>query len=136
MTRDGPIILFDGACGFCSRTVVFVVERDRHARFRFAPLQSNVGQAALRSAGLPTDDLDTVVLLDDGKVYTKSTASLKIAGGLRMPWRLLKLLLVVPRPIRDAVYDIVARNRHRILPGQDRCLIPAQLTGRVVESDG
>ena len=131
----GPIILFDGACGFCSRSVVFVVERDPKARFRYAPLQSPVGQGILRSAGLPTDDLDTVVLLEDGKVYTKSTASLKIAGDLRKPWPVLKMFLLVPRPIRDLIYDLVATNRHRILPGQDRCLIPSRIAGRVVESD-
>lgn len=134
--RNGPIILFDGACGFCSRIVVFVAERDPGARFRYAPLQSPIGQQILRSGGLPTQDVDTVVLLESGKVYSKSTASLRIAGGLRMPWRLLKLLLVVPRPIRDAVYDLVARNRHRILPGQDRCLIPSRIAGRVVDNDG
>jgi predicted DCC family thiol-disulfide oxidoreductase YuxK len=134
-TGDKPVILYDGDCGFCSRIVIFVAERNPAAHFRFAPLQSPVGIQTLRSAGLPADDLATVVLLDAGVVYTKSTAALRITGGLRKPWPLARVFLLIPRPIRDFVYDVIARNRRRILPAQDRCMLPSQLEGRMVETD-
>jgi predicted DCC family thiol-disulfide oxidoreductase YuxK len=131
----GPIILFDGACGFCSRVVVFVATRDTKAKFRFAPLQSAPGQQILSAAELPTDRLDTVVLLDGDRVYVKSAAALRIAGGLGVPWSLARIFKIVPRRIRDFVYDLVARNRHLVFRRQDHCLIPAQLEGRVLETE-
>jgi predicted DCC family thiol-disulfide oxidoreductase YuxK len=112
-----------------------VAERDPAAHFRFAALQSAAGIELLQAASLPTDVLDTVVLVEGGAVHTKSTAALLIAGRLRGPWQLARVFLLVPRPIRDFVYDVIARNRRRILPAQDRCIQPSQLEGRMVETD-
>lgn len=134
-TAGGPVILYDGDCGFCSRVVIFVADRDPDEVFRFAPLQSSLGVAARRRAGVPTNDLDTMLLLDRGAVHTKSTAALRIAGGLRWPWSLARIFLLIPRPIRDFAYDVIARNRHRILPAPESCMLPAQLAGRVVEDE-
>lgn len=130
-----PIILYDGDCAFCSRIVVFVVERDREARFRFAPLQSQVGGRILDAAGIPRDRMDTIVLFDEGTVRTKSTAALAIASRLGGVWRLTAVFRLVPRPVRDIVYDWVARNRLRFLRGADRCVLPAVLDGRLVEAE-
>jgi len=127
-----PIIFYDGDCGFCSRVVIFVADRDPARVFRFASLQSALGVEARRKAGLPAEVLDTMLLLERGAVHVKSTAALRIAGRLRMPWPLARLLLLIPRFIRDYVYDVVARNRHRLLRG-DRCVLPARLEGRMAD---
>ncbi len=131
----GPVILYDGDCGFCSRIVIFVADRDPEGAFRFAPLQSSIGVAARQRAGVAADDLDTMILLDRGAVHTKSTAALRIAGGLPWPWFLARIFLLIPRPIRDFAYDVIARNRHRILPAPDSCMLPGRLEGRVVEDE-
>jgi predicted DCC family thiol-disulfide oxidoreductase YuxK len=128
------LILFDGECGFCSRLVAFVVARDPAAKFSFAALQSPTGQEILNGAGLPRWDVDTVVLVERDRVYTKSTAALRIGAGLAWPWHLVRVLSIVPRPLRDVAYDVVARNRHRILPGQNHCLLPSAVADRIVDS--
>ena len=129
------VILYDGDCGFCSRVVIFVAQRDPARKFRFAPLQSPLGKELLHSAGRPTEDLDTVVLLERGRAFTKSTAALMIAGRLQRPWPLARIFLIVPRRIRDWVYDLIARNRHHLLPAPDRCVMPSQLDGRMLEGE-
>lgn len=130
-----PVVLYDGECGFCSRAVLFVVERDPAARFRFAPVQSPLGQRALRAAGVPGRDPGTILLVEEGRVYFRSTAALRIGARLRRPWPLLRILLLIPRPLRDAAYDLVARHRHR-LGGGERCVMPAELAGRTAEDAG
>jgi predicted DCC family thiol-disulfide oxidoreductase YuxK len=110
------ILLYDGDCGFCSRSVRFAYARDPHARLRYCALQSEKGRALLREHGLPEDTRDTMVLLDADGAHTRSTGALRAARLLRAPWPLLaRLGLLVPRPLRDATYDAVARNRHRLL---------------------
>lgn len=120
------IVLYDGACGFCDRTVRWILHRDRRGTFHFAALQSEAGRSLLTRAGLPVDRLDTLVLVDDatGAVSLRSTAALEIAR--RLPrWRLVApLLRLVPRSVRDAAYDLVARHRYRIAGTVDACPIP------------
>jgi predicted DCC family thiol-disulfide oxidoreductase YuxK len=121
---DAPVVLYDGACGLCDRLVQFVLPRDPQGRFRFAALQSERGRGALGSAGLPTDDFDTMVLIEDGTVHVRSTAALRVVRRLRFPWPLLYALIAVPRPLRDALYRWVARNRERLLPPPVACSLP------------
>ena len=121
-----PLILYDGVCRLCTGTVLFVIKRDAGKRFRFASLQSPVGQQLLRSFGLPPNDLKTFVLVDQGRHFTKSAAALRVASGLGGVWRAVALLTVVPRPIRDGVYDWVARKRYRWFGRLDACLVPSQ----------
>lgn len=121
---DGPIVLYDGVCGFCNRSVQLILRHDRRGRFRFAALQSEVGQALLRRHGLATDDLDTFVLVDDGRAYVRSTGALRVARGLGGAWPLLSALSIFPRPLRDFVYDAIARNRYRIFGKADACMLP------------
>ncbi len=119
-----PLILYDGVCRLCTGSVLFVIKRDRRKRFRFASMQSSLGQQLLRSFGLPPDDLKTFVLVEAGGRFTKSTAALRVAAGLGGLWPAVSLLRVIPGPIRDGVYDWVARNRYRWFGRLDECLVP------------
>jgi predicted DCC family thiol-disulfide oxidoreductase YuxK len=111
---DGnPIILFDGVCNFCSGVVNFIIERDTKGVFRFAPLQSDAGQRILEHFELAGEDFDTFVLVEGEQAYIKSTAALRMCRLLGGFWKLLYVFIVIPPPIRDALYDYIARNRYR-----------------------
>ncbi len=120
---DSPILLFDGVCRFCNGFVQFTLQRDPAARFRFAPLQSKTGQALLRQWNLP-NDLSTFVYVEPDRCYVKSAAILRVVKRLPGLWPLLYVFMLVPQPLRDAVYDQIARHRYRILGREDRCRVP------------
>ena len=132
---DGPIVFFDGECGLCHRTVRFLVEHDPAVHLRFAPLQSDATRRLLAGYDTPAlDDPDSVLLLDRGRLYERSTAVLKIARYLPMPWRALSLLRFIPRPVRDAVYRFIARHRLRWFGRHDSCQRPsAELRRRLID---
>lgn len=119
------IVLFDGVCNFCDASVRFVLDRDPGGYFRFASLQSEVGRRLLAEHGLPVDELASVVLIEEGRAHTRSDAALRIARRLRGAWRLLGVFRVVPRSLRDAVYDRVAANRYRWFGKRELCEIPS-----------
>ena len=119
-----PLVLFDGVCNLCTGVVRFVIERDPDARFRFAPLQSELGRALQQRHGLDPDALTTFVVIDVDGAATRSTAVLRILRGLPAPWRWLYPLRAIPRPLRDALYGLVARNRYRWFGRRDTCLVP------------
>ncbi len=128
------IVLFDGVCNLCNGAVQFIINRDAKNRFSFASLQSEAGQARLRQFGLATDAFDTFVLVEGGKAYTRSTAALRIARRLPGAWPLLYGLVVIPKPLRDWVYGLVARNRYRLFGRQDSCMMPTpELRARFLE---
>lgn len=108
------VVLIDGDCGLCQASAEWVRKRDPAPRFVFHALQSPEGQQWLRRVGMPEDTLDTMVLVEGDRGFVRSTAGLRIVRRLRSPWRLLYAFIVVPRPLRDAVYRLVARNRHRL----------------------
>ena len=116
----GPVILFDGVCNLCTGSVRFVLARDSKRRFRFASLQSAAAERLLGER----DNLESMVLIEDGAVYRKSTAALRIARRLDGGWPLLAALLFVPRTLRDAVYDWVGRRRYRLFGKRDVCWTP------------
>ncbi|HEX8695347.1 MAG TPA: thiol-disulfide oxidoreductase DCC family protein [Longimicrobium sp.] len=120
----GPIVLYDGVCGLCNRSVQLILRNDRRGRFRFAALQSDAGKAMLREHGMPEDALDTVVLVEGGRAYRKSRAACRIARRMDAPWPVLWPLLVVPRPVADFFYDLVARHRYRIFGKTEACMLP------------
>ncbi|HEB52732.1 MAG TPA: DUF393 domain-containing protein [bacterium] len=128
-----PLVLFDGDCNLCSGAVQFVIRRDPRARFRFASLQSEVGRGVLAragAAGLP----DSIVLVCGDRVLVRSSAALAIARGLRFPWPLLTVFWLVPRPLRDLIYDWIARNRHRWFGRPAQCWVPTpELRDRFVD---
>lgn len=118
------IVLFDGICNLCNGFVNFLIDRDRHDRFQFGSLQSERVKELLRPLHYSTSELSTVLLLEGDQLYTRSTAVLKIFRRMPGVWPLLYALMVVPRPVRDFLYDLVARNRYRIFGRKDACRIP------------
>ncbi|NHN47813.1 thiol-disulfide oxidoreductase DCC family protein [Halostella sp. JP-L12] len=122
--NDGPVVLFDGVCNLCSGFVQFLAPRDPEGRFRFASLQSEAGRELLAERGLPTDELESVVLVEGDDHYVKSDAVLRIAELLGGVYGLLAPFRLVPRRIRDRAYDVVAANRYRWFGKKDRCEIP------------
>ena len=121
-----PVVLFDGVCNLCNGAVQFILDRDPAGTFRFASLQSERAAALLRAHGLepPAGDPESMVLIDGGRVYERSSAALRIARRLRGGWSLLYALVIVPRALRDAVYRVVARNRYRWFGKSDQCRVP------------
>lgn len=121
---EKQILLFDGVCNLCNSIVKFTIKRDPAGQFHFASLQSQVGQNLLRQYNLPTDDMDSFVLIVGDKHYTQSSAGLEVFrrfGGL---WSLLYPLILIPKPIRDRVYRFIATNRYQWFGKQDTCLVP------------
>jgi len=120
----GPIVLFDGVCNLCNGAVQFLIPRDPEARFSFAPVQSSTGQRLLERNDLVTDDFDTIVLVEGKRVHTKSDAVIRIAALLGWPYRLAVAGRILPRDLRDWLYDVVADNRYDWFGRKDQCMIP------------
>lgn len=119
-----PIILFDGDCNFCDASVQFILERDNKEVFHFASLQSEAGQELLKKYNVP-EDVDSMILIENGKVYYKSAAALRICLHLKGAWKLFYAFIIVPSPIRNLVYDFVARNRYKWFGKKgDSCMLP------------
>lgn len=117
-------MLFDGDCNLCHGVVQFVLRRDRRARCQFAALQSAAAREALAAAGVEGPLPDSLVLVHRGRVQVKSAAALAIARHLRFPWPLLAGLWLLPSPLRDLVYDWIARHRHRWFGRRTGCWVP------------
>jgi len=124
LSAKNPILLFDGVCNLCDGFVQFIMKRDRSAKFRFAPLQSAAGQQLLEHFQLDSDEIDSVVLIDAGKSYIKSTAALRAGKCLGGIWGLSYALIIIPTFIRNGVYDFIARNRYKWFGEKDACMIP------------
>ena len=122
--KEHSIILFDGVCKFCHASVQFVIKRDTNNRFLFCPIQSDTGQDLLAQHGLKNAGLTSMILLENEKAYRKSSAALRIAKQIRMPWPLLFMFIVIPAIIRDAVYDFIGNHRYQWFGKHDRCWIP------------
>ncbi|MEP7042785.1 MAG: thiol-disulfide oxidoreductase DCC family protein [Dokdonella sp.] len=121
---DKPILVFDGVCLLCSRWVRFILRHDRAARYRFATMQSVIGQSLLRQHGLDPHDPNSLLLVEDGQATTDSDAILRVLtgfGGLYRAWSVLRLL---PRALRDPVYRWLARNRYRWFGRSETCWLP------------
>lgn len=118
------IILFDGTCAFCARSVRFIASRDPEGYFRFGASQTPQAAELLERFGVTRDSARSIVLIEHGQVFLRSTATLRIAGRLTFPWRLAAGLLWIPVPMRDAVYRLVAAIRHRIAGTTNACEIP------------
>jgi predicted DCC family thiol-disulfide oxidoreductase YuxK len=130
---DDDMIVYDGVCIFCSRWIRFVAVRDVNRRFRFTPIQSPYGSRLAQAFGIDPHDPDTNAVIHGGVAYFKSEGALTVLSHLPA-WRWTRVLRWVPRPLRDGVYNIVARNRYRIFGKFDACFIPeADMRARVVE---
>ncbi|MBS1593752.1 MAG: thiol-disulfide oxidoreductase DCC family protein [Bacteroidetes bacterium] len=125
------LVLFDGVCNLCNASVQFVIRHDPDGRFRFAALQSDVGQEVQQRYGLSGTTFDSFIYLRAGLLYQRSTAALHLMRDLGGAWALLYGFIIVPRPLRDAVYDLVARYRYRWFGRRESCMVPtAELRGR------
>ena len=130
---DDDVILYDGVCVFCSRWVRFVASRDRERRFRFTAIQSGYGMRLAQSLGIDPRDPDTNAVIHGGVAYFKSDAALTVLSNLP-GWQWVRALRLAPKPLRDAVYGLVARNRYRIFGKYDQCFVPdAEVRARVLE---
>jgi len=122
-TSPAPVLFFDGVCGLCNHVIDFVIARDRAGTFRFAPLQGETARERLPEADLR--DLNTMVLWEEQGVFRKSTAATRVLIRLGGVWRLIgSALRLVPRPLRDAGYSLVARHRYRIFGKKETCRMP------------
>jgi predicted DCC family thiol-disulfide oxidoreductase YuxK len=131
---DYAIVLFDGVCNFCNASVNFIIDRDPKNRIRFAPLQSEAGKKLLQKLNLSTAELDSIVFIEGEKYYIKSAAVLRIAKMLQGFWPLLYGFIAIPPFLRDAVYDIIARNRYNWFGKTETCRIPTpELKKRFLE---
>jgi len=122
--NNPPIILFDGLCNLCNRSVQYVIRHDPAAIFKFASLQGEAGQQLLKEYGLTANNMNSFVLIKDNKVYTRSTAALTVAKQLKGISKLLYGFIIVPAFIRNAVYDLIAKNRYKWFGKKDSCMVP------------
>lgn len=120
------IVIFDGVCNLCEFSVNFIYERDREGKFTFTPAQSPLGQMLLEKYQIHSDTLDTVVLVKHNRAFSRSTAALKIAAELDLPWNVLQFFSYIPQPIRDWIYDLIARNRYEWFGKKESCMIPTK----------
>jgi predicted DCC family thiol-disulfide oxidoreductase YuxK len=121
---DQPIIIFDGYCALCSGWAQFVLRRDRTARYRLLCAQSPLGYALYVHYGLDPQDYETNILIEDGAAWFKSEGSIRMAEGLGLPWSLAAVFRILPMPVRDRLYDFIARNRLKFFGKRATCYAP------------
>ncbi|THV58330.1 thiol-disulfide oxidoreductase DCC family protein [Flagellimonas alvinocaridis] len=123
--ENKKIILFDGVCNLCNGAVQFVIKRDKKDAFRYAALQSEIGEKLLKERSIDTKVVDSIILIEPGKAYyTKSDAALEIGRSFGGGYALLAIFTWIPKSIRDAIYDFVARNRYKWFGKEESCMIP------------
>jgi predicted DCC family thiol-disulfide oxidoreductase YuxK len=118
------ILLFDGVCNLCNNTVLFVIKRDRKKQIRFGAIQSQEGKKLLQRFGIDQQYLGSLIFIDEGKVYLKSSGALRLSKYLSGLWPLLYALMVIPAFIRNPIYDFVAANRYKWFGKKEVCMIP------------
>ncbi|MBE0569912.1 MAG: thiol-disulfide oxidoreductase DCC family protein [Ignavibacteriaceae bacterium] len=126
LNDEKQIILFDGVCNFCNFWVNFVIKRDKKNLFRFAALQSEKAKELTSRISFDTSNLDTFVLIEGEKFFTKSTAALMISKKLNGPIKILSLFFILPKFFRDFIYDMVAKNRYKIFGKRESCRVPTK----------
>lgn len=124
MIKEHSVILFDGVCNLCNGAVQFVIKRDAKNHFVFASLQSEEAKKILADHNFSTETMSSFFLVEGGKVYDRSTAALRVLLKLNWLWSFAYILIVVPKFIRDAVYNFIAKNRYRWFGRKDECMIP------------
>ncbi len=119
-----PVILFDGVCNFCNSSVNFIIQRDKKKYFHFSAFQSEAGQQLVMQYHLEDLNLQTLVLIEDGEIYLRSAAALRIARKLSGGWATFYPLIIIPAPLRDIPYKLISRNRYRWFGRKQECMIP------------
>ncbi|MCZ4244751.1 thiol-disulfide oxidoreductase DCC family protein [Pedobacter punctiformis] len=121
---DQPVILFDGVCNLCNASVQFVIEHDSKQLFKFAALQSDYAREVLKPFKVNPEELNTTMLIENGKLYKRSSSALRVAKHLNGLWPMLYGFMIIPKFIRDWVYDIIANNRYKWWGKQESCWVP------------
>jgi predicted DCC family thiol-disulfide oxidoreductase YuxK len=125
------VVIFDGICNLCAHSVRFILRHEAKPEILFASVQSAAGARLLRDFNFDPDDARTFVLISGGAAYVKSAAAIRVARHFRGPWKVLSAVKLVPRPFRDWLYDVVARNRYRWFGRRETCMVPTpELAGR------
>ena len=119
------IILFDGVCNLCNSSVQFIIKRDPKSCFKFASLQSETGRSLLEQYNF-NKEIDSFILIENQKIYSKSSAALRVCTNLNGLWKLLTILRILPVPLRDFFYDLVAENRYKWFGKKESCMIPTK----------
>jgi predicted DCC family thiol-disulfide oxidoreductase YuxK len=119
-----PIIFFDGVCNLCNGAINFIIDHDKNGYFKFAPLQSEIAKEFIPQSTL--ENTDSIILLDSDKIYSKSTAALRVAKKLDGMWKILYSLIIFPKFLRDFVYDFIAKNRYKWFGKRDTCRMPTK----------
>ncbi|QJP35532.1 DUF393 domain-containing protein [Nonlabens sp. Ci31] len=124
MNENKDIVLFDGVCNLCNAAILFIIKRDKNDRFRFAPLESEVGKKLLAKYQIDPSKIDSIVLVSGDSAFAKAGAALRISKHLTGLWPLLYSLIIIPSLISDTVYDFIARNRYKWFGKKESCMIP------------
>ena len=125
MELGKKIILFDGVCNLCNRSIQFIIKHDKNDEFRFATLQGAIGQQLVQERSIDISEIDSIILIEPGVAfYTKSTAALEIGYTFGGMWKIANVLNLIPRQLRDIVYDWIATNRYKWYGKMDQCMIP------------
>jgi predicted DCC family thiol-disulfide oxidoreductase YuxK len=122
--EEKKIVLFDGVCNLCTNSVQFILKRDKKNQFLFGSLQGNYGRDILQKYQLPADNFNSFMLLEGTELYTRSTGALRMLKYLGGVWSLLYIFIIIPKFIRDGVYNLVARNRYKWFGKQNECMVP------------
>ncbi len=122
--KESPVVLFDGVCHLCDGAVRFILRKEKSSVLRFAPLQSDAGKKLLSKYGYPDNYLGGMILIENNRAHDGSSAVLRIAGKMRFPWNCSLILLVLPKPVRDLGYQIIASLRYRIFGKKEVCTLP------------
>jgi predicted DCC family thiol-disulfide oxidoreductase YuxK len=123
--QEHPLILFDGVCNFCNYWVNFAIRRDKQKKLRFTPFQGNTAKKVLPRYHINPSALSSVIFIDNGKAYTQSSAAIRICKHLNGGWKILYGLMIIPKPLRDLIYNWIALNRYRWFGKKDQCMIPS-----------
>ncbi len=126
IAKKHPIILFDGVCNLCDNSVRFVIKNDGRNSFKFGALQANNVQEFLKQKNSKFSNIDSILLVTEHKIYTKSSAALTIAKKMKNRYSLLYIFYIIPKTIRDVFYDFIAQNRYKWYGKKDACMIPSK----------
>jgi len=126
MNENHAIVLFDGLCNFCSGSVLFIIKRDTKGYFRFAAMQTDAGEKIMQQFGIGENRPESIILVENNRIWYRSSAALRIARKLRHGWPLFYGFICFPPFVRDFFYDIIARNRYRWFGQKESCFVPSE----------